>query len=154
MAIQCKSDVISGSIALLHTGSVLSHVPVTNETKGHAVVSGPYCHWSSGDIQTQLLLRTKSVFMILPQLAGVCAEVWILHCHQKSHRGPGLGPEVLVVCSGKTFPSEWPFLSHRARMLSGPKLLPRAMFESMVQLQLNSVWISVASVLSRGLVTM
>lgn len=54
-------------------------------------------------------------------------------------------PEALVVSGDHIF------LSHRARMSSGSKLLPRAMYRSMIQLQLGSVLVSVASVISGGL---
>ena len=50
-----------------------------------------------------------------------------------------------------TIPTGWPFFPFKARMSSGSKLLPKAMFQSIVQLQLGSVLISVVSVISGGL---
>ena len=46
-----------------------------------------------------------------------------------------------------TIPTGWPFFPFKARMSSGSKLLPRAMFQSIVKLQLGSVLISVVSVI-------
>lgn len=70
-------------------------------------------------------------------------------CHQKLHERMESGHNLwLCWCLGSMLPpepswSEWPLRLPRARMLSTPKLLPRAMSVFMVLLQLRSVLMSV-----------
>lgn len=113
----------------------------TPEIEGHIGVSGLYCCWGSGDIQTQPLSRTMLGSIVLPwlgsvQKSGSCSAT-------KGHRGARLGLQPFPPVQTGPLP--------RARMFTGPKLHPKAMSRSVVQLQQGSVWISVVCVTSVGL---
>lgn len=69
----------------------------------------------------------------------VLENLWVSFCSTRTPAGPRWGR------------LEWPFPPPRARMLSGSKPLPRAVSQSMVQPQLGSLLMSVASGTSGGL---